>query len=197
MSLLTESLPRTTPHGWPIAVDFRLWIAFECSLDRPQDPEAFIQATLARLYPSCTQAQRSAYQTQLWSDLLWFYRCGRPSGRAGSRRGGLPGRARAYDFGQDAPLILAAFRQAYSIDLTSARLHWWQFRALFEGLPADCRICKIMEYRTADTADMPEKTQVFYEKMKDRYRLPDLLQTRPPLTVEEHDAEFIRRLQRN
>lgn len=39
-----------------------------------------------------------------------------------------------YSFARDAGAIFAAFRRHYGIDLHTASLHWWHFRALLEGL---------------------------------------------------------------
>lgn len=194
MSLLTKELPRQTPHGFQIVTDFRPWLEFECALSRPQpDADVFVRDALERAYPFHAPGAYGEQLAVLWADLLWFYRCGRAP-QAGAAHKGAARQARAYDFEQDAPLILAAFRQAYSIDLTREPLHWWQFRALFEGLPADCRICKVMEYRTADTSDMPEKTRAFYQKMQERYRLQQPALQPRAVTVEEHNAAFIQRL---
>lgn len=53
-----------------------------------------------------------------------------------------------FDFGQDAGYIYAAFRQAYGIDLFRARLHWWEFVALFESLPDNTRMAQIINIRS-------------------------------------------------
>lgn len=63
-----------------------------------------------------------------------------------------------FDFEQDAEYIIAAFRQAYGIDLLKNRsgprwkfwrrpLHWFEFLALLSGLPEDTRLHKIMAIR--------------------------------------------------
>lgn len=48
---------------------------------------------------------------------------------------------------QDAPLIRAAFQQAYGIDLTSCDLPWATFRDLLCGLPGDTRFGEIVAIR--------------------------------------------------
>ena len=37
-------------------------------------------------------------------------------------------------FEDDAPYIYSSFMETYGIDLLTAKLHWWQFLALFRGL---------------------------------------------------------------
>lgn len=50
-------------------------------------------------------------------------------------------------FSVDADRIIAAFWQAYGIDLTKERLHWWVFVALLDNLPDDTRMMKVAHIR--------------------------------------------------
>lgn len=194
MSILTSPLPQTAA-GAAVDTDFRCMLRFEALLFDEQMPaEAKVRSALKDFYPHgyhCTV-------DEAWAGLLWFYRCGAPAVQSSRSTAAEPAPARAYDFEQDAPLICAAFRQAYGIDLLAERMHWWQFRALFDGLPADCRICRVMEYRTADTDGMPDKTKEFYQRMKRRYALQAAgAAHRRQMTVEAHDAAFLARLRRS
>lgn len=49
---------------------------------------------------------------------------------------------------QDAPLIHAAFRQAYGIDLHQVDLPWATFCELLSGLPENTRFCEVVSIRT-------------------------------------------------
>lgn len=62
---------------------------------------------------------------------------------------GKPSGPHILDFTQDAPLIYAAFMQAYRLDLTKqrGRLDWRFFIALFQGLPEDTKIREVMSIR--------------------------------------------------
>lgn len=57
---------------------------------------------------------------------------------------------RAVDYVADGDYIVAAFQQAYGIDLTdpSLSLHWHRFLALFRGLPDSTLMAQAMGYRT-------------------------------------------------
>ncbi len=55
---------------------------------------------------------------------------------------------KAFDFVQDAPLIYAAFAQAYGIDLFEQRIHWWKFIQLLNALPSDTRFVEVVNIRT-------------------------------------------------
>ena len=61
---------------------------------------------------------------------LWFLHGGKPLEEAVGRADPI----RTYSYEQDAELIYAAFSTRHGIDLATANLHWWRFRALFSDL---------------------------------------------------------------
>lgn len=60
------------------------------------------------------------------------------------------------DWVQDAPLIRAAFRQAYGIDLYRDKLHWIEFTELLNAIPEGNRYSEIVGIRARP---MPAPTQ--------------------------------------
>ena len=72
---------------------------------------------------------------------------------------------RVLDFRQDAELILAAFRQAYGIDLfrEHGRLHWLEFLALLSGIPQNTRLSEVMEIRACK---VPPATKNNHEQVR-------------------------------
>ena len=60
------------------------------------------------------------------------------------------------DWVQDAPLIRAAFRQAYRIDLFRDDLHWIEFTELLNAIPEGSRYSEIVGIRARP---MPEPTK--------------------------------------
>ena len=72
---------------------------------------------------------------------------------------------RVMDFHQDAALILAAFRQAYGIDLfqEQGRLHWLEFLALLSGIPQNTRLSEVMEIRACK---VPPATKSNHEQVR-------------------------------
>ena len=72
---------------------------------------------------------------------------------------------RVMDFHQDAALILAAFRQAYGIDLyhEQGRLHWLEFLALLSGIPQNTRLSEVMEIRACK---VPPATKNNHEQVR-------------------------------
>lgn len=90
-----------------------------------------------------------------------------------------------YDF--DSGYIFSGFMQAYNIDLRFDDLHWYEFLALFNGLPKDCTIMEIIGYRsitpeTYSKMSRAEKENV--RKIQRAYALPD------NRTQEEIDGDF-------
>ena len=63
---------------------------------------------------------------------------------------------RVTDWVQDAPLIRAAFRQAYGIDLYRDKLHWIEFTELLNAIPEGNRYSEIVGIRARP---MPEPTK--------------------------------------
>ena len=57
------------------------------------------------------------------------------------------GGKRLTSFEQDAPLIRAAFRQVYQIDLFRDRLTWFEFTELLQGLPEGSRYAEVIGIR--------------------------------------------------
>lgn len=51
------------------------------------------------------------------------------------------------DFVQDAPMIRAAFRQSYGIDLYRDRLHWIEFSELLNAIPEGSRYTEVVGIR--------------------------------------------------
>lgn len=179
MNILMDDLPQTlTVAGaaLPVSTDYRTGILFEQLLQdqaMPDDEKLITVLTLyfgEAVFPILSGLE--AVQEAL-GGIMWFYRCGAEE-TAGTDEGDeAPRKDPPFSYEHDAAYIYAAFMEAYGIDLTKNRLHWWQFRALFLGLPETVQLCKIMSYRTMEIpAKMPKERKQFYQRMKRIYRLP-------------------------
>ena len=62
----------------------------------------------------------------------------------------------------------------YKIDLNKIRyLHWWKFKALFNGLNEDNKLIKIMGYRSIDLRKISDKDEKQrYRELQKLYALP-------------------------
>lgn len=115
----------------PVDTDFRAWIAFGYAAERGiADLRIFQDGTAP-----AGEWQESAAE---------FYESPNPF-----PRGGAEGGERVLDLVLDGDFIVAAFQQAYGIDLTDPGLsmHWHRFLALLRGLPEDTALSRVMGFR--------------------------------------------------
>lgn len=116
-------------------------------------------------------------------DIVWFYLKGKDmkDNKTKTNKNQL-----IYSFEYDADFIFSAFYETYhGLDLNEENLHWWKFKAMFEGLSSKTKFVEIMGYRAIDLSkikDSEEKKR--YQKLKEIYQLPDMR------TVEEKEADF-------
>lgn len=146
---------------YPIETDFRSWVHFQGILlsdDTDNEKAAKVCKMMENMFLPQTKEALDA--------MLQFY-----AGASTERKTESGGNVQAYDFEKDSEYIFSAFLDSYSIDLTTEKLHWWRFKALFKSLPEDCQMCKIMMYRTIDLKKVPKEQRKFYREMKQRYAL--------------------------
>lgn len=196
--LIADPLPAEA-LGRPIRTDYRAFVRFEAAMLRAKDDQAagpLISHALDGFLGEGWQADYSVQEA--FEALLWFYRGGRaePEAPCSGVRPEL-----ASDYIIDGPLIAAAFQAAYGLDLTSpdTQLHWWRFQALLQGLPDECRFCRVVGWRTADLTGMKGKQLAFYQSMKTKFALPADLggEKRVYASKADWDAAFIARLKRS
>ncbi len=76
-----------------------------------------------------------------------------------------------FSFDYDAMRIYTAFKRTYGVDLTTARLHWFEFVAMLQDL-GECAFTSIVEIRAKDLGKVPKAQQGEYARLKERYALP-------------------------
>lgn len=107
------------------------------------------------------------------------------------KRNGENGR-KVLSFSYDAPYIYAAILSQYGVDLVRENPHWFLFRAMFDGLSEDHKICKIMQYRATRLSDLRDKSmRAFYKAMKRKYQLPEF---RTPEEIEWNTVNHLAKL---
>lgn len=176
--LLMDGLPEEY-EGIPLSADFRNMIQVDLILH--EAGSAPIEKTLAalyQLYPEIPGDINKAVE-----GLVWFYSRGNPpSGGKDTPAKKTP--KKAFSFEQDANLIYAAFYATYNISLTTVDfLHWWEFMALFEGLPENTLIQRVMYWRTVDLAGLPKHERKHILKMRQLFALKG--PEKQALTIEE------------
>lgn len=82
-----------------------------------------------------------------------------------------------YDFAQDAEYIFSSFMQAYNMNLHEQinKLSWKQFNALFQGLPSDTMIMRVVDIRTRElpSGKHAKKEREALRKAKNEFALED------------------------
>lgn len=101
---------------------------------------------------------------------------------------------RAYDFTQDADALLSSFLDAYGLDLSTAKIHWWTFKRLLCNLPPETPFMRRMYYRTADTKKMSKSERKHVEKMRRLYALK--APERAGKSAEELDQDYMEKVRR-
>lgn len=169
INLLTDNLPESVNiNGAEIQIntDFRISLQFEMLIQSDIPDNEKILKALRLYYPRIPENTEAAVD-----GIIEFY-SGNPDKnccKSSSHQKNKP----VYSFEYDAGYIYAAFMQAYNIDLTAVKMHWYKFRALFRALPDTTEFVKIMGYRSVQiTADMPKTQQQHYRKLKKIYALP-------------------------
>ncbi len=180
MNILMDDLPCTfTVSGvdLPLSTDYRIGILFEQLLGDPAMPDDEKLLTILTLYYGDAVIPILSDMNMVREALdgiMWFYRCGVDETAGSETEEDASGEDPPFSYEHDAGYIYAAFMEAYGIDLTKNRLHWWQFRALFLGLPETVLFCRIMGYRTMEIpAKMPKEKKKFYQRMKRIYKIPE------------------------
>jgi len=93
---------------------------------------------------------------------------------------------RVYSFAKDGNFIYAAFRQTHGIDLSTAKLHWWTFLALFMDLGQDTTFCQLTALRKRlKTGKASKEEQAAAHDMGEMIDIPDI----DDRTLSEKEAE--------
>lgn len=141
----------------PVDTSFRAWLRFGRALrdEGVVDPRVLLGDPLPGW---------QAAAIEFWSDPQELPRAGAGGG------------ARAFDDDVDAPLVVAAFRQAYGIDLTdpATDLHWHLYRALLRNVPGDTHLAEVMSARSWTEAQERRRPETARREMRSRWALPSL-----------------------
>lgn len=165
--------------------DFRTSILFEMLMqDRNIRKKNKVIQAIKLYYPDIKEITDIEKAVE---DMLWFYRCGKELADSNKKNSSNNNNdiKQIYSYEFDDNYIYSAFLQQYNIDLQDCDLHWWKFKALFDGLSKDTKIVEIMGYRAVDLRtikDKEEKKRI--KKLKELYKLPDMR------TREQKEADF-------
>ena len=184
-NILLDKLPQFTQNGLKLRTDFRESIKFELLMqDNKIKEKDKIMYALNLYYYDTTKIKDIK---QAINDILWFYRCGKEIENKEDNENNEKEKAKQiYSYEFDDEYIYSSFLEYYGIDLNSIKyLHWWKFKALFNGLGEKTKIVEIMAYRSINISKIKDKEmRKHYKKMKQIYALPDMR------SEEEKESDF-------
>jgi hypothetical protein len=181
MNLLVDKLP-TDYEGLKINTNFRSFILFELLMqDKELSNEEKILLSIRLFYEEEIKDVKKAIE-----GILWFYRCGEEIKENSSKTTDKSNKKQIYSYEYDAKYIYSAFLDQYGVDLNEIdHLHWFKFKAMFEGLKSDNKICEIMGYRAIDLSKIKDKEEKKkYKRLQRQWALPD------NRTIEEKEQDF-------
>ena len=188
INLLLDNINEVVKDRIKIDFDtnFRTCITFEIMMQNPKysDRAKTFQA-LNLFYPEINEIKDFK---KAIDDIIWFYSCGKSEEKSTRKKENNKNNKQIYSYIFDNDLIYSAFKDQYNIDLVEIDyLHWWKFKAMFNGLKSDNKIVEIMGYRAMDLRSIKDKEMTkFYNKMKEPYSLPDMR------TEEQKESDFAR-----
>lgn len=179
-NIILDRLPNYTLSGNRIRTDFRESIKFELLMqDSSLDKKTQLELALNLYYYEVPKDIEQAV-----NDIIWFYTCGKKMKTSRKEKEEKQKQIYSYEF--DDGYIFSSFVQQYKIDLNSIKyMHWWKFKALFEGLNKNTKMVEIMGYRAVDISKIKDKEErKHYKRLQKQYALPDMR------TTEQKEADF-------
>ena len=181
MNILVDKLP-IEYEGLKVNTNFRSFILFELLMqDRQLSKKEKIMLSLNLFYDEIPQDIKKAID-----GIVWFYTRGKEIKQNNNENLKKESKKRIYSFEYDADLIYTAFLDQYGIDFSDIDyLHWFKFKAMFEGLKSENKICEIMGYRAININKIKNKEEKDrYKKLQKEWALPD------DRTEEEKERDF-------
>lgn len=175
INLLLDNIDEVVNERIKIDFDtnFRIGIAFEIMMQNPKySMQAKTYQALKLFYPEMNKIKDTK---KAIDDIIWFYSCGKSEEETSQKnKKGKNKQIYSYEFDND--LIYSAFKNQYNVDLEEIEyLHWWKFKAMFNGLKSDNRIVEIMGYRAMELSKIKDKDmKKHYKQLQEEYKLPDM-----------------------
>jgi len=159
MNMLTEAFPTTILVGggsYPIYTDFRDWINFEEMIRDPDlDDITKVNSALGYLKevpdnPLESLAEIITALNEFYSMSFLHWRKGKGGGSAKP----------IFSWVYDAPYVIGAFRSYYGLNILEVDyMHWWEFKALFDALPNECKLNERISYRATKLEKIKDKAE--------------------------------------
>lgn len=187
---VTESLPksiRIRNTSYRVRTDFRTWIHVESIFtdsNIPAEHKLYVLFSSLDLFYGNKKIFDEPMDA-VYDGILSFWRMNKQY----SSNSHVNSNDTAYDYDEDFDLICAAFKQQYNINLRRARMHWFEYKSLFDGLTKDTQFVKIVGYRTVDLNKIPKEQRKEYKELKNFYAIKKEKQRRR--SQKEIEAELL------
>lgn len=167
MNLLTDKLPVKAKIGdkeYPLNTDFRNGIMyFKALKDKDLDAAGKLELLLKLFFKKVPADMLSAVKY-----IFEYYLPGGSPLTKTKKKRSQKNRVIPFCYEKDHTLIYAAFWQQYGIDLNGIGMHWFTFKALFDGLAEATYFRQIVNFRQTPIKDIPkEKRREFLEAMEE------------------------------
>jgi len=188
MNILVDAPPESITIAdteYQLNTDFRaclkIIMAFEDNELTPQEKQLVLLGNLYSVVPNDLNAALDCAN--------WFLNGGKESASEESEIA----HVRVYSFAKDGNFIYAAFRQTHGIDLSTAKLHWWTFLALFMDLGQDTTFCQLTALRKRlKTGKASKEEQAAAREMGEMIDIPEIDER--TLGEKEAENEFLRKV---
>lgn len=86
-----------------------------------------------------------------------------------------PLKPRVYSWSKDSNMIYSAFKQTHGVDLTTEKMHWWKFLALFMDLGAETAFSSVVNLRSRVKSGKASKEEKAAARdMGELFEVPEL-----------------------
>lgn len=199
--LLDQELPDSVLINsliYPVNSGFKTGIRMDLAYhDEKYTLEERYLNMLLLFYPEIPKDIDAALQKMLWFFTRGTY--GPDQTRKETEKAAGTGKKelRQFCFSQDATLILSAFYAEYGIMLNRMNdtdLHWWEFMALFEGLPEDTTIKQYIHYRTCDLSGLSDAERKRIRRIRSQIRIRKEIKDKdlsPAMRLQKRDERWL------
>ena len=194
--LTKNELPKTIEIDsivYSIDTDFRAWIRFEevMSDDRIKNN---LKLIIASDFVGLDENAFNIHsQEDIMSALFSFYHMYKPILKASTSQN----EATSYKYSSDIGYVYSAFLQQYGINILTAKLHWFEYKSLFDSLTDATKFIQIVGYRTQDTSKMEKEQKIEADKLKKLYQITDEdYEEEEERTPQQIEAELLAKLEK-
>lgn len=194
--LTKNELPKTIEIDsivYSIDTDFRAWIRYEevMSDDRIKNN---LKLIIASDFVGLDENAFNIHsQEDIMSALFSFYRMYKPILKASTSQN----EATSYKYSSDIGYVYSAFLQQYGINILTAKLHWFEYKSLFDSLTDATKFIQIVGYRTQDTSKMEKEQKKEADKLKKLYQITDEdYEEEEERTPQQIEAELLAKLEK-